>query len=136
MYGHARDGHFSPSYDRIGNMVMVKSILSVTHQGLRDWVIQRVSAVLMAIYSVFFLIYFVCHPGLSFTEWHDLFAHTGMKIASILFLVCILFHAWIGVWTIFTDYVKSFVLRAILNFFVLLMLAACFFWGLLILWSI
>lgn len=115
---------------------MVKSILSVTHQGLRDWVIQRVSAILMAIYSIFMLTYLVCHPGLSFTDWHDLFAQTGMKIASVIFLVCILFHAWIGVWTIFTDYVKPFLIRAILNILVLLTLSACFIWGIMILWSV
>lgn len=115
---------------------MVKSILSVSHQGLRDWVIQRISAIIMGIYSIGLIIYFLFHPGLSFPVWHHLFSYTAMKVASILFLLSLLFHAWIGVWTIFTDYIKSYILRCILNFFVLLMLGACFFWGILILWSV
>jgi succinate dehydrogenase / fumarate reductase membrane anchor subunit len=115
---------------------MVKSVLSVSHQGLRDWMIQRVSALVMAVYSLGLIIYIVSNPGLSFAEWHTLFSYTGVKIATILFLACLLFHAWVGMWTIFTDYVKPYILRSILHVFVLLMLAACFIWGLMILWSV
>lgn len=115
---------------------MVKSVLGVNHQGLRDWIIQRVSAIFMALYSISLIVYILCHPGLSFAEWHYLFSTSWMKIATILFLLCLMGHAWIGIWTIFTDYVKPFVLRSILNLLVLLMLAACFIWGILILWSV
>jgi succinate dehydrogenase / fumarate reductase membrane anchor subunit len=115
---------------------MVKSVLSVSHQGLRDWIIQRSSAIIMAAYIFWLTVYLLMHPDLSFTEWHALFAQESIKIFSILFLLSLLFHAWIGIWTIFTDYVKPFVIRCILNFCVLLMLTACFFWGVLILWSV
>ncbi|VVC75944.1 Succinate dehydrogenase hydrophobic membrane anchor subunit [Aquicella siphonis] len=115
---------------------MVKSVLGVNHQGLRDWVVQRISAILMAVYSIGLIIYIISNPGISFAEWHSLFAREWMKIATILFLVSIMLHAWIGIWTIFTDYIKSFVLRSTLNVLVLLMLAACFIWGVLILWSV
>lgn len=115
---------------------MVKTVLSVSHQGLRDWIIQRSSAIFMAVYSIALMAYFICHSGLSFAEWHGLFAQAWMKVFTSLFIVGLLWHAWIGIWTIFTDYVKPFVLRTILNFFVLLMLFACFCWGVLILWSV
>lgn len=115
---------------------MVKSVLGVNHQGLRDWIIQRVSAILMAVYFIGLSAYVVCHPALSFAEWHSLFATQWMKVATILVLLALMWHAWIGVWTILTDYVKPFVLRSILNFFVLLMLTACFVWGVLVLWSV
>jgi succinate dehydrogenase / fumarate reductase membrane anchor subunit len=115
---------------------MVKSVLSVSHKGLRDWVIQRTSAIIMAAYTIWLTVYLLMHQGISFAEWHSLFSEDGVKIFTVLFLLSLMFHAWIGVWTIFTDYVKPFVLRCILNFLVLLMLFACFFWGLLILWSV
>lgn len=115
---------------------MVKSVLGVSHQGLRDWVVQRVSAIFMAVYTLCFAVYFINHSELSFAEWHTLFSQTWMKVATTLFILSVLFHAWIGMWTIFTDYVKPFVLRAILNVLVLLMLAACFIWGFMILWSV
>ena len=115
---------------------MVKSVLGVNHQGLRDWVIQRSSAILMAVYSIGLIGYLALNPHLSYAEWHTLFSMVWMKVATILFITSILAHAWIGIWTIFTDYVKCAMVRGILNFFVLLMLFGCFFWGLLILWSV
>ena len=115
---------------------MVKSVLGVQHQGLRDWAFQRISAIIMTIYSLFLIGYILFHAELSFAEWHSLFAHNGMKIATLLFITSLLFHAWVGMWTIFTDYIKPFVIRSVLNLLVLLMLAACFFWGILILWSV
>ena len=115
---------------------MVKSVLGVNHQGLRDWVIQRVSAILIAIYSMGLVLYLLTHAGVSFAEWHSLFSRQWMKILTFLFLFSVVWHAWIGVWTIFTDYVKCFVVRAILNFLVFLMLFACLLWGILILWSV
>ena len=114
---------------------MVKSVLGVSHQGLRDFIIQRISAVLMAIYSIGLIIYLVIHPGLSYAEWHHLFSKDWVKIVSILFILSLLFHAWIGMWTIFTDYIKPYVIRCILHSLVFLMLVSCFIWGLLILWS-
>lgn len=115
---------------------MVKSVLSVHHQGLKDWIIQRLSALIMAIYTLGLIGYFVCHPNLTYADWHHLFSQNWMKVITILFILSLLFHTWIGVWTIFTDYVKSSPLRAGLNSLVLFLLFACFFWALLILWSV
>jgi succinate dehydrogenase / fumarate reductase membrane anchor subunit len=114
---------------------MVKSVLGANHQGLRDWFIQRISAVVMAIYSVGMIYYFLANPGFNFTDWHALFAHTWMKIITILFITSLLFHAWVGVWTIFTDYVKIAWLCVSLNVLVFFALAASFFWALQILWG-
>jgi succinate dehydrogenase / fumarate reductase membrane anchor subunit len=115
---------------------MVKSVLGVARTGLRDWMWQRLSAIVMTIYFVGLIGYLISQPDLSFAEWHHLFSLVWVKIATMVFLSCLLFHAWIGIWTIFTDYVKSYVIRCLLNFFVLCMLSACFFWGLMILWSV
>lgn len=115
---------------------MVKSVSSAYRQGLRDWIIQRLSAVYMAIYSIIFIIYLVCHTALSYAEWHYLFTQTSVKIATILFIAALMAHAWIGIWTVFTDYIKCFILRCILNSLVLLVLAACLIWGVMILWSV
>ncbi|HVE44276.1 MAG TPA: succinate dehydrogenase, hydrophobic membrane anchor protein [Gammaproteobacteria bacterium] len=115
---------------------MVKSVLGVYHPGLRDWIIQRVSAVFMAAYMVGLVLYVACHPGITFAVWHGLFACTAMKVATLLFVLLLLMHAWIGMWTVLTDYVKCFVLRSVLNVGIILSLVACFFWALLILWSV
>jgi succinate dehydrogenase / fumarate reductase membrane anchor subunit len=115
---------------------MVKSVLGVNHQGLQDWLIQRVSAVVMAIYSIAMVAYFLFSSPLDFVNWHALFAHVWMKVATLLFVASFLFHAWVGMWTIFTDYVKPYWLTIVLNVLVFISLAACFFWALLILWGV
>lgn len=115
---------------------MVKSVLSVSHQGLRDWIIQRVSAIAMAIYSLFLIGYVVTTPGISFAEWHGLFSQVWMKVATMIVVSCMLYHAWIGMWTIYTDYVKPFVIRCVLNVLTIFLLLACFFWAVMILWSV
>jgi len=115
---------------------MVKSVLGVNHQGLSDWLIQRVSAVIMAVYSVGMIAFFLMNSQLDFVSWHLLFTHAWMKVATILFVMSLLFHAWIGMWTIFTDYIKIFVLRLIAHLLVFLILVACFFWALQIVWGV
>ncbi len=115
---------------------MVKSVLGQSHAGLRDWIIQRITAVVMAIYSVGLFGFVLCHPGLSFLDWHELFAQSWMKVATLLFVISLLFHAWVGMWTILTDYIKPFVIRFILYAIILLALIAFFFDAMLILWGV
>lgn len=115
---------------------MVKSLLSVSQRGLRDWIIQRVSAIVMAIISVVFAVYLVTRTDFSYAEWHTLFTFTSVKIITLFFLLALCFHAWIGMWTVMTDYVKPFVLRAVMHLLVLSTLMACFIWGVMILWSV
>ena len=115
---------------------MVKSVLGVNHQGLTDWKIQRLTAIYMALYTVFFFAYLIMHSGLSYADWHALFACQGLKVATILMLLAVLYHAWIGMWTVYTDYIKCTTVRAIVDTLTLLLFAACFIWGVLILWSV
>jgi succinate dehydrogenase / fumarate reductase membrane anchor subunit len=116
---------------------MVKTVLGVNHQGLRDWSFQRISAIFLALYSVGLLGFFLDNTDLDFATWHTLFSHMWMKVATLLFVLSLLVHAWVGMWTVFTDYVKShYVLSVTLNVIVLFSLAACFFWALQILWGV
>jgi len=94
---------------------MVKSVLGVNHQGLRDWFFQRMSAVFMLVSVIGLCIFFVIHPDVTYDNWHSLFAIFWVKIATILFFLSLLAHAWVGMWTIYTDYVKCPVARLVLN---------------------
>lgn len=114
---------------------MVKSVLAVNHQGLRDWVIQRLSAVLMTVATVGLVVYFLTHPKLSFVEWRMLFSSPLIKVLTILVTLSLVFHAWVGIWTVLTDYVKPALLRFALEVLVFLSLLACFIWSLLIVWG-
>ncbi|EKD54066.1 MAG: succinate dehydrogenase, hydrophobic membrane anchor protein [uncultured bacterium] len=115
---------------------MVKSVLGVNHQGLRDWLIQNISALFMAIYIIGLLIFLILHPDLSYYEWQALFVSLGMKVATLLFILLLLFHTWIGIWTVVTDYITCFAVRLVVHTIVLLALLSFFFATLLILWGI
>ncbi|OGT53315.1 MAG: succinate dehydrogenase, hydrophobic membrane anchor protein [Gammaproteobacteria bacterium RIFCSPHIGHO2_12_FULL_42_13] len=115
---------------------MVKTVLSTSHRGLSEWFIQRVSAIVIAVYSIGLIGYFASHSEISFAEWHGLFSNLWMKVATVLFVLSILFHAWVGMWTIITDYVKPYVISLILNVLIFFALLSCFFWVFFILWSV
>jgi len=115
---------------------MVKSVLGVNHQGVRDWLMQRMTAILMVAGVIALIGYLIMHPGLSYMDWHDLFTKGWVKVAALLFILSVLYHAWLGIWIVLTDYVKLFVLRLALELIFLLALITCFLAGLLIVWGI
>jgi succinate dehydrogenase / fumarate reductase membrane anchor subunit len=111
------------------------NVMSLTQNGLRDWIIQRVTAVILALYVIVLLGFFIKHPGLNFETWRALFACSFMKTFSFLALLSLVFHSWVGVWTILTDYIKSFILRFILETLLVLALLSFLAWGIKILWG-
>ena len=114
---------------------MVKSVTSLTRSGLRDWLIQRVSAILIAAYVVFLVGFILFHPALNYACWSALFHNNVMRIATLFVLIAILLHTYIGMWTIFTDYLKNTMVRLIAQIIVFMCLLAFVSWGVMILWG-
>lgn len=115
---------------------MVKRIPVGAHYGLRDWLVQRVTAVVMAVYSVLMLLIVLFMRPRHFGDWRALFDHQWMKLASLLFLLALFWHAWIGLRDILMDYVKPVGVRLALQVGVILLLVAYALWSIQILWSI
>ena len=84
---------------------MVIPILSFSRRGLLDFVVQRVSAFIMAAY-VCVLLWFFLANDMSHQVLVDFFLSTPMQIFSALTILSILGHAWVGLWTIGTDYIQ------------------------------
>ena len=118
-----------------GLLFMVVNATSFSANGLRDWLIQRFSAVILGVFTFFMLGYFLCHHGMDYASWHVLFAYPAMKIFTVLTLVSLAVHAYIGMWTITTDYIKVTSLRLITQLLVVLILFIYFIWGTAMLWS-
>ena len=114
---------------------MVKRIVSGAHYGLKDWLIQRVSAVVMALYTVFLTGFFLTQP-LTFASWQGLFHSLPLRLFSLLFLFGVFIHAWVGMRDIFMDYVHPTVIRLALHVAVILALLAYAAWAVQILWSV
>ena len=98
--------------------------------GLRAWVLQRVTAVYIGLFSVYALGKFVLDPPASHQHWQDWMAGSGVRVAVLLFFVALLLHAWVGVRDIFIDYVRPTPLRLALLSFVAIGLIACGLWAL------
>lgn len=111
---------------------MVTNVTSLTGNGLKDWLIQRMTAVYLAVYTIFLVVYLLMHPQLQYAQWHYLFANTVFQIATVLALFTLSLHAWIGIWTVTTDYMKCTVLRVSIQMLVALWLFSQFIWGLMI----
>ena len=115
---------------------MVKRIVTGAHYGLKDWLAQRITALVMAVYVIVFVgILLVCRPQ-SYEQWHALFGNQLMRIATFVFFISLFWHAWIGVRDILMDYVKPTAVRLGLETAVVLVLVGYAVWAVQILWSV
>lgn len=122
-------------------MERVTPVTSLTRNGLYDWLLQRVSAVILAAYSLFVFFYILCNPDLTYEQWRALFDAAWMRIFSLIALLMILVHAWIGLWTVLTDYVtprlmgsKAVFLRFVLQALIVLVMVVVAIFGIDLLW--
>lgn len=114
---------------------MVTNVTSLTGNGLKDWWIQRATAAYFLIYSLFLFVFLLRHGHLDYTQWQGLFDHPGFKVATMIALLSLTLHTWIGIWTITTDYLKCTALRFSLQLAVMLFLLMQFVYGFMIVWG-
>ncbi len=114
---------------------MVTNVTSLTGNGLKDWWIQRATAVYFLFYSLFLLGFFAVHGSLYYSQWQALFHGVTFKIATIVALFAVMLHTWIGIWTVTTDYLKCTMIRFSLQLAIMLFLLAQFLYGLMIVWG-
>ena len=105
------------------------------HYGWRDWLAQRVTALVMAAYTLLLLGIALWHGGISAGLWRALFASGAFRLVTFVFMLALLWHAWIGVRDIWMDYVKPVAVRVALEVLTLLVLAAYAAWAIQILWG-
>jgi succinate dehydrogenase / fumarate reductase, membrane anchor subunit len=105
------------------------------HYGWRDWLIQRVTAVIMAVFSVVIAGYFLLKGNVTYTDWKELFSSQLFRVLALLFLISVYYHAWIGIRDVLMDYIKPTGVRLTLQVAVLLTLAAFTIWSIAILWG-
>ncbi len=106
------------------------------HYGWRDWLAQRVTAVIMVLFSIVIIGFFMLKGGVNYGEWRDLFRSPPFRILTLLFFLSVYYHAWIGIKDVLMDYVKPAGVRVTLQVAVLLFLLACSIWSVTIIWGI
>lgn len=113
-----------------------KRLVVGAHYGLRDWLAQRVTAVVMALYTVILLISFLSGNNFSYEGWAGLFAQQWFKLATFVTFLSLFYHAWVGMRDIWMDYVKPVSVRLSLQVATLLWLVGCAGWAAQILWRV
>ncbi|MCX8115963.1 MAG: succinate dehydrogenase, hydrophobic membrane anchor protein [Burkholderiaceae bacterium] len=112
-----------------------KRLVVGAHYGLRDWLLQRVTAAVLAAYTLLVVALSVAsEPG--YDGWARLFAPTWMKVLTLIAVASLAYHAWIGVRDIWMDYVKPTGLRLTLQVLTVLWLLACVAWAVQVLWRV
>lgn len=121
---------------------MVTAVTNFGRSGLSDWLVQRVSAVVLLAYTLFIAGFVFFGPALDYATWTALFAATWMRIFSLAALLSIAAHAWIGLWSVSTDYFterlmgpKGNVIRLVFQAVVAIVLFSYVVWGIQILWG-
>ena len=104
------------------------------HYGLRDWLAQRITGAIMAVYSVIVAIALLGSAPISYGVWKDLFAQGWMRVATLLFAASLAWHAWVGIRDILMDYIKPDGMRLALQVLVILGIAGYLGWTVQILW--
>ncbi|PHQ79382.1 MAG: succinate dehydrogenase, hydrophobic membrane anchor protein [Coxiella sp. (in: Bacteria)] len=112
---------------------MVNQIIN--QRGFREWLVQRITALLIGSYAIVVVVYCLAFPHMNYITWLHLYGSVWMRIYTVIVLFSILWHAWIGLWTVFTDYVKPKAIRLLLEIGLLLVLTVYMVWCLDVLWA-
>jgi succinate dehydrogenase / fumarate reductase, membrane anchor subunit len=105
------------------------------HYGLGDWLLQRLTAVVMVLYTLGFAACLLIHRPGTYADWKAIFSGTFVKVATMFFFVALLYHAWVGMRDILMDYIRATGLRLTLQSLVALSLLLYAIWAAAILWG-
>jgi len=106
------------------------------HYGLRDWLSQRVTALLMALFTLVVIVQLLLPGELGYDKWAGIFSRQWMKVLTFVVIVSLLWHAWVGMRDVWMDYVKPVVARLVLQVFTIVWLVGCAGWAIQVLWRL
>lgn len=115
---------------------MVNRHVIGAHYGLRDWLLQRVTAVVMLVYTIGLLAFLVLAAQTSYEGWKALFDCTWVRVLSTVTVIALLLHAWVGVRDIWMDYVQPLGLRLALHVVTILWLLGSFIYAIKVVWGV
>ena len=113
-----------------------KRVVVGAHYGLRDWLAQRITALVIGSYALVLFVMAMSTSEPGYGGWASIFAATWMKVFTLLALIALIYHAWVGVRDIWMDYVKPVGMRLTLQIFTILWLVGCGVWAVLVLWRV
>ena len=113
-----------------------KRLVVGAHYGLRDWLIQRVTAALMAVFTFLLLVQVLFGAKLGYERWSQIFSSQWMKVLTFVTIVSLAWHAWVGMRDVWMDYVKPVGVRLVLQVATIAWLVGCCGWAVQVLWRL
>jgi len=114
-----------------------KRIVVGAHYGLRDWLSQRITGGLMALFTLILLAQVLFTSGpIGYDKWAGIFSSQWMKVLTFTTIVALAYHAWVGMRDIWMDYVKPLGLRLTLHALTIVWLVGCAGWAVQVLWRL
>ncbi len=121
---------------------MVTAVTNLGRSGLYDWLVQRITGVILLVYFVSIAAFIITHSGMDFDTWSSFFNQTRMRVLGSAAILSLAMHAWIGLWCVLTDYVttrllgaKATLLRGALSAVCGITVFIYTVWGLQIIWG-
>lgn len=114
-----------------------KRLVVGAQYGLRDWLAQWATAMVMALFTIVLLVQVLFGGPLGYDRWAAIFSSQWMKALTFSVIVALGWHAWVGARDIFMDYVtKSMGLRLALHVVTIVWLVGCAGWAVQVLWRL
>ncbi|MBL4781652.1 MAG: succinate dehydrogenase, hydrophobic membrane anchor protein [Porticoccaceae bacterium] len=120
----------------------VTNVTSFGRSGLSDWVVQRVSGVVLTVYVLVIAAYLLLTPEVDYASWKEFHSGLCIRLLTVFAVLSLAAHAWIGMWGVLTDYVtvrlmgpKATFLRVFLQLGTIAVIFVYVVWTVAILWG-
>lgn len=114
---------------------MVSNVSALGRNGVHDWLLLRASAIVITLYVLYILGFVVVVPDITYEVWRGFFATSITKVFTLLTLLAILVHAWVGMWQVLTDYIKPLALLLLLQLAIVVVLLVYLLYGTIVVWG-
>lgn len=117
--------------------VLQKAAKSKGNDALHGWLAQRITASLMAVFTLVVLLQVIFNKGpMGYDKWAGIFASQPMKLLTFVVILAMAWHVALGMKEIYMDYIKPTALRLALRVFSVIWLVACAGWAIQVLWRV
>ncbi|HEY0209957.1 succinate dehydrogenase membrane anchor subunit [Acerihabitans sp.] len=114
---------------------MVSNASALGRNGVHEWLLVRASAIVICLYIIYLLGFVVFADSLTYDVWRGFFALPMTKVFTLLTLLSVLVHTWIGMWQVLTDYIKVLALRLLLQLAIVIALLVYLLYGTVVVWG-
>jgi succinate dehydrogenase / fumarate reductase, membrane anchor subunit len=105
------------------------------HYGVTGFLLQRLTAVVMAVYTIYAIAMLLYRRPGNYADWSAMFTGSFFRLFTMLFIVALLYHAWIGMRDILMDYLRPTGIRLLSQTVVGVVLVFYLLWSASILWA-